>query len=170
MKLRCSHFLSWGVIPALLFSCAGIAWAQETPPPPSATPSSGAPQGAAATAPLLRLTLEDALARARKNSTQFQSAQTDAAIARQDRYQAATALLPTVTYNNQALYTQLHNGTVTFIANNAAHEYVSQANVHESIDLISISAFRRSAAAAAVAKAKAEIASRGLVVTVVQSY
>jgi outer membrane protein TolC len=170
MKLRCSHFLSWGAVAALLFSCAGIAVAQETAPPPSAPPSSGAPQGAAATAPTLRLTLEDALARARKNSTQFQSAQTDAAIARQDRYLAATALLPSVTYNNQALYTQLHNGTVTFIANNAAHEYVSQANVHESIDLISISAFRRSAAAAAVAKAKAEIASRGLVVTVVQSY
>jgi outer membrane protein TolC len=170
MKLRCSHFLSWGAVAALLFSCAGIAVAQETAPPTSAPPSSGAPQGAAATAPTLRLTLEDALARARKNSTQFQSAQTDAAIARQDRYLAATALLPSVTYNNQALYTQLHNGTVTFIANNAAHEYVSQANVHESIDLISISAFRRSAAAAAVAKAKAEIASRGLVVTVVQSY
>jgi outer membrane protein TolC len=170
MKLRCSHFLSWGAVAALLFSCAGIAVAQETAPPTSAPPSSGAPQGAAAAAPTLRLTLEDALARARKNSTQFQSAQTDAAIARQDRYLAATALLPSVAYNNQALYTQLHNGTVTFIANNAAHEYVSQANVHESIDLISISAFRRSAAAAAVAKAKAEIASRGLVVTVVQSY
>jgi len=42
--------------------------------------------------------------------------------------------------------------------------------VHESIDLVSISAFRRAASAAAVAKAKAEIASRGLVVTVVQSY
>jgi outer membrane protein TolC len=169
MKLRCIHFLSWGMI-ALLFSCAAIAGAQEASPPASAAPSRNAQQGAAATAPPLRLTLEDALARARKNSTQFQSAQTDAAIARQDRYQAGTALLPSVTYNNQALYTQLHNGTVTFIANNAAHEYVSQANVHESIDLVSISAFRRSAAAAAVAKAKAEIASRGLVVTVVQSY
>jgi outer membrane protein TolC len=118
----------------------------------------------------LRLTLEDALARARKNSTPFQAALTDAAIARQDRYQAGAALLPTVTYNNQGIYTQLHNGAVSFIANNAAHEYISQANAHESIDVVSISAFRRAASAAAVAKAKAEIASRGLVVTVVQSY
>jgi outer membrane protein TolC len=170
MKLRCVLLLSWGSIAALLLSCPGTAGAQETPPSASAAPSRDAQQGPAATAPTLRLTLEDALARARKNSTQFQSAQTDAALARQDHYQSTAALLPTVTYNNQAIYTQLHNGAVTFIANNAAHEYVSQANMHESIDLVSISAFRRSAAAAAVAKAKAEISSRGLVVTVVQSY
>jgi outer membrane protein len=118
----------------------------------------------------MRLTLEDALARARKNSTAFQAAQTDAAIARQDRYQAATALLPTVTYNNEALYTQERNGAVTFIANNAAHEYTSQANLHESIDLLAVSNFRKASAANAVAKARAEIASRGLVVTVVQDY
>jgi outer membrane protein TolC len=42
--------------------------------------------------------------------------------------------------------------------------------VHEAIDLQSISNFRRVSAAAALAKARAEIASRGLVVTVVQSY
>ena len=42
--------------------------------------------------------------------------------------------------------------------------------MHESIDLVSISAFRRASAASALAKARAEIASRGLVVTVVQSY
>ncbi len=130
-----------------------------------------------ATSPI-RLTLEDALARARKNSTQFQAAQTDAALARQDRYQAGAALLPSVTYNNQALYTQgasiaLANQTgfpVRFIANNAVHEYISQANVHESIDVAGIAGFRRASAAAAVARARAEIASRGLVVTVVQNY
>jgi len=65
-----------------------------------------AQQATPAAASALRLTLEDSIARARKNSTQFQAAQTDAAIARQDRYQAAAALLPSVTYNNQALYTQ----------------------------------------------------------------
>ncbi len=42
--------------------------------------------------------------------------------------------------------------------------------MHESIDLVSISGFRRASAASALAKARAEIASRGLVVTVVQSY
>jgi outer membrane protein TolC len=125
-----------------------------------------------------RLTLEDALNRARKNSVQFQAAQTDAALARQDRYLAGAALLPSVTYNNQVLYTQgaplaLQAQThtpVLYIANNAVHEYISQANVHETIDVAGVAAFRRASAAAAVARARAEIASRGLVVTVVQSY
>jgi outer membrane protein TolC len=152
---------------AIWLSCAGRISAQE---PPGGVPPAPAQQNATSASPVIRLSLEDALARARKNSTQFQLAQTDAAIARQDRYQAATALLPSVTYNNQALFTQLHNGNVTFIANNAEHEYISQANVHESIDLLAVSNFRKASAAAALAKAKAEIASRGLVVTVVQNY
>jgi outer membrane protein TolC len=170
MKLRLILVLSWASAVALLFSCAGTAAAQETSPPAAAEPPKDVQQARAAMPAPLRLTLEDALARARKNSTQFQAAQTDAAIARQDRYQAAAALLPGITYNNQAIYTQVNRGGGTFIANNGAHEYLSQANVHESIDLASISGFRRASAASALAKARAEIASRGLVVTVVQSY
>jgi len=163
---------SWTSVAAVLLCCVGIAAAQDTGTPSAVAPSNATPQAAPLASATLRLTLEDALARARKNSTQFQAAQTDAAIARQDRYQAAAALLPSVTYNNQALYTQSNGpgNPVRFIANNAVHEYVSQANVHESIDLLSISNFRRASAAAALAKARAEIASRGLVVTVVQSY
>src|SRR5438445_1136297 len=162
--------LFWVSVAALLLSCAGIALPQEVPSPSGNPTPQAAQQTAAGASQTLRLTLDDALARARKNSTQFQAARTDAAIARQDRYQAGAALLPSVTYNNQALYTQLSNNNPRFIANNAAHEYVSQANVHESIDLVSVSAFRRASAASALAKARAEIASRGLVVTVVQSY
>ncbi len=169
MKSRCIFVLSWTSVAAFLLCCAKIAAAQETSAPAVAASTKDAQQAAA---PAVRLTLEDAIARARKNSTQFQAAQTDAAIARQDRSLAAAALLPSVTYNNQAIYTQ-GNGpgtTVRYIANNAVHEYISQADVHESIDLQSISNFRRTSAAAALAKARAEIASRGLVVTVVQSY
>jgi outer membrane protein TolC len=140
---------------------------------PSNQQSSGPP----ANAPL-RLTLQDALNRARANSTEFQAAQTETALARQDRLQAGAALLPSVTYNNQALYTQaapaavaeLTRVPVLYIANNAVHEYISQANVHETIDLAGIAAFRRASANAALARAQAEIASRGLVVTVVQNY
>ncbi len=170
MKLIGNLVLSWSLVSAAFLCSAGIAAAQDSGTPGSTSPAKVVPQGVAVPSPTLRLTLDDALARARKNSAQFQAAQTDAAIARQDRYQAATALLPSVTYNNQALYTQLNRNVVTFIANNAAHEYVSQADVHEAIDLVSISAFRKASAAAALAKARAEIASRGLVVTVVQSY
>ena len=135
--------------------------------------------GTAATGALLRLTLQDALDRARKNSTQFQAAVTNAGLAREDKRQAFTSLLPTVTYNNSAIYTQGTGsqaatnaiGTpVVFIANNAVHEYISQGNVHEAIDLAAVQNFRKVSAAAAVARAQQEIASRGLVVTVVQSY
>src|SRR5215472_3719825 len=148
----------------------GRAQAQEAGGSGTAMSGSKTEQGTPAGAPL-RLTLQDALARARKNSVPFQAALTDSAIARQDRYQAAAALLPSVNYNNEALYTQSsQNGIIKFIANNAPHEYVSQGNVHESLDLASVAAFRRAAALAAAAKARAEVASRGLVVTVVQDY
>jgi len=159
---------------ALMLALA--AWstpAQEKPdapkpqsPPPSAansqTPSSNVP---------VQLSLAGALALARANSTIYQAALTEAGSAREDRTQARDALLPQVVYNNQYLYTQANQlGAVRFIANNAVHEYVSQGNVHEAIDVAAVATYRKAAAAAALAKAKAEIASRGLVVTVVQSY
>jgi len=119
----------------------------------------------------IRLTLEEALARARQNSPQFQAALADAQIAHEDTKQAKDALLPTVSYNNQLLYTQGNGaGGVRYIANNAVHEYISQGNAHETLDVAGIYAVRRASAAASLARARAEIASRGLVVTVVQDY
>src|SRR5580700_5209719 len=72
----------------------------------------------AATSAPLRLTLQDALNRARANSTTFQAAVTQSGVAAQDRNQARNALLPTVTYNNEALYTQTDHGQPIYIANN----------------------------------------------------
>jgi len=117
------------------------------------------------------ITLQDALALARKNSVDFQAALTDQGVAHQDKVQARAALLPGVNYNNQYLYTQ-GNGTATprFIANNGVHEYISQGNVHEMLAYSGVSDYRRTSALEAVARAKAEIAARGLVVTVVQAY
>ena len=126
--------------------------------------------GAVPAAPVC-LTLQDALDRARKYNPQFQSAVTEAAIAHEDSRQSLAGLLPTVTYNNQFIYTQPDGpNRVRFIANNTPHEYVSQANVHETIGVAEIAGFRRVSAAAAVAKAKSDIAARGLTVTVVQLY
>ena len=172
MKSCCILVLSWTSVAALSLCYAGIAAAQETPAPANTAPTRNAQQAPAATSPALRLTLEDALARARKNSTQFQAALTDAGLARGDKSLARDALLPNVNYNTQYLYTQ-GNGPgepVRYIANNAVHEYISQGNVHQILDLTSISNFRRVSAAAAAARARAEVASRGLVVTVVRSY
>jgi outer membrane protein TolC len=172
MKSQGIRVLSWTPVAAALLCCAGIAVAQEAPAPANPAPTKEAQQGTSATSPALRLTLQDALARARKNSTQFQSALTDAGLAREDKIQARDALLPGVNYNTQALYTESNGpgNPVRYIANNSVHEYISQGNVHQTLDFASISSFRRASAAAAVARAKAVIASRGLVVTVVQSY
>jgi outer membrane protein TolC len=119
----------------------------------------------------IRLTLDAALVRARQNSPQFQLALGEAQIAHEDSKQAKDALLPSVAYNNQVLYTQGNGaGGVRYIANNAVHEYSSQGNVHEALGVAGIYAVRSASAAAAVARARAEIASRGLVVIVVQNY
>jgi outer membrane protein TolC len=128
-------------------------------------------QAGSAPAPApLTLTLQDALARARANSVQFQAALTDQGVAHQDKIQAFAALLPSVAYNNQAIYTQSTGNQAAFIAANAPHEYVSQANIHEALAVSGVTDFQRSRALEAITRAKAEIAARGLVVTVVQAY
>jgi len=149
------------LISALLCSTS-ICFAQST------QPSTAAPQQ---TSPPLTLTLQDALARARNNSPQFLSALTDAGLAHEDRVQTRAGLLPTVTYNNEYLYTQ-GNGTPSgrYIANNAVHEYVSQGNVHQLIAVAQFADYRRATAAEELARAHSEVARRGLVVTVVQNF
>ncbi len=147
--------------------------AQSAAPIPAGQ-SPGSPSGNAT----FRLTFQAALELARKNSTQFQAAVTNFGVIREDRAQARDALLPSVNYDNSAIYTQGSGSVaavagappVVFIANNAVHEYSSQANVHEAIDVAALANWRRSAAATAVARAQVEIAARGLVVTVAQNY
>ena len=138
------------------------AQAEAVPNAPRETSSAGGPA---------EISLALAIRLARANSTVYNAALTEAGAAHEDRTQARDALLPQVTYNNQYLYTQANElGQVRFIANNAVHEYLSQGNVHESIDVAAVAGYQRANAAAAAARARAEIASRGLVVTVVQAY
>jgi outer membrane protein TolC len=172
MKFHCIRVIAWSLIAIGLLLHAATVTAQEAGNASSNPSAKDSQQAALAASQPIRVTLQDALARARKNSVQFQSAQTDAAIARQDRYQAGAALLPGVNYNTEVLYTQSNGpgNSVRYIANNAVHEYISQGNIHETLDLATISSFRRASSAAAAARARAEIASRGLVVTVVQDF
>ena len=114
----------------------------------------------------ITLTLQDALQRAKKNNPEYRSAVTEFGVAKQDRVQSRAALLPSVNYNAAFIYTEGNR----FVANNGVHEYISQGNVHEDISLANFADYRRAAAAEAVARARAEIAARGLVVTVVQTY
>jgi outer membrane protein TolC len=131
----------------------------------------------------LTITLQDALQRARGNNPEYRSAVTDLALAREDSVQARAGLLPNLNYNTSYIYTQgtgpLPSNCAStavgcppsrFIANNGVHEYISQGDVHESLSLTNFADYRRSSAALAQARAKAEIAARGLVVTVTQSF
>ena len=123
------------------------------------------------------ITLEQALSLARANEPGFAAAAAASRVSQLDRSIARAALLPSVTYHNQFLYTQAANAgnaaaplatsTPRFIANNAVHEYVSQGVVNETVGLAQFTAVARAAAAAAVAEAEFEIARRGLVATVV---
>jgi len=137
-----------------------------------ATDPSLSAQAQSATAPLV-LTFQDAFSRASKNMPEFLSARTDLGLAHQDKIQARAALLPSLTYNTQFLYTQ-PNGTPSgvFIANNTVHEYLSQGNAHEVINLAGgqVHDLHRTKAAEAAARAKLEVASRGLAVTVAQTF
>jgi outer membrane protein TolC len=163
---------AWLGLTPLLAVAPWCIFAQEKPAAPQPQPTVTLPARAAASpAEPVQISLAKAIELARANSTVYNAALTEAGLAHEDRTQARDVLLPQVNYNNQYLYTQANQlGQVRFIANNAVHEYVSQGNVHESIDLAAVAAYRKVTAAATVARAKAEIASRGLVVTVVQSY
>ena len=143
--------------------CLGLATARAQSPAPQ-SPSTGAPT-------TIALTLADALARAKTNNPQFQAALMQLGLSREDRVQARAALLPGVDYNNGFIYTE-GNRTPSgvFIANNGVHEYVSQGAVQQTVGVGQFADYRRASAAQALARARAEIAARGLVVTVVQAY
>lgn len=117
------------------------------------------------------ITLQDALRMAQANSPEFRAAITDAGMAREDKVQARAGMLPSLSYQAQYLYTE-GNGTPSgrFIANNSVHEYVSQGNAHEAMGLGPVAEYRRAEALEAVARARQEIAARGLVVTVTRDY
>jgi outer membrane protein TolC len=139
----------------------------------SASPPTAASSAQANNAAPITITLQDALQRAQNYSPDFRSALTEFKIAGEERVQGRAALLPNINYNNSLIYTQgngTRSNTAIFIANNSVHEYISQGAVHQSISLSDFADYRRTAAAEAFAKARAEIAARGLVVTVVQSY
>src|SRR5882762_9127171 len=128
------------------------------------------------------ISLSEAIRRAQSNEPAFAAslaAQKSAAI---DRYLAKAALLPSVTYHNQMLFTQSNGlasqagkvgttqSTQVFIANNAIHEYTSQASINETIGLKQFADAQVASANAAQASAELEVARRGLVSAVVSLY
>ena len=148
-----------GFAVALVWILAPLApgCAQDAPPTVPAAP--------------VRLDLKNALERARAWNLPWQTARTGAALAHEDRVQAKAALWPTLNYFNQYIYTQ-GNGTPTgiFVASDGVHVYNSWGDVHEDFSMAKRADYKLALAAEATARAKQEIAARGLAATVVQNY
>lgn len=171
-----------GVFGSVAVLASAATWMPAAAQGPAGLPNSPATaQATTTTQPALIITLDEALARARANEPIFAAAVAASKVASLDRSIARSALLPSAVYHNQYLYTQ-GNGSFNqvgaasaqsvpkFIANNAVHEYASQAVVNETIGLAQITAASRAAADAAVAAADLEINRRGLTAAVVQLY
>src|SRR5436305_144913 len=124
----------------------------------------------ASVAPTIKI--EDAMARARQYGGQIQGANSAVLLARQDTAQARAARLPSVNAFNQFIYTE-GNGTPSgvFVANDGVHIYNEQAVVHEELlAFVRRGEVNRALAAEAVARARVEVAARGLNATVIQNY
>ena len=122
--------------------------------------------------PPLKLTLRQAIDRARQYGPSFLAANLAAASAHEDAVQAKAALLPSVSALSQFIYTQ-PNGTPSgvFVSNDGPHIYNQQALVHGDLYAPGKRAdYHRALSAEAAARAKADVAERGLVAVVVQDY
>ncbi len=162
-------------MPSFVFLTVGHAYAQASAPATSVqlTPPLEILQSNTTAGVPEPITFADALLRARANNPQMQAAFTALGLAHEDVVESRAALLPSVNYNMQAIYTEptsRGSNNPIFIANNGVHEYIAQGNVHQNLSLQTFADYGRAAAAQAVARAKSEIALRGLTVTVAQAY
>jgi outer membrane protein TolC len=132
------------------------------------------PSGPGQTTPPITVTLQDALERARKNDPVYLGAVSDSKSAQEDRLQARNSMLPTISATTQYLGTQ-GNGidpSGRFVTNDGVHVYRAWGVLHQDLSPGTLmgTAYTRSKAAEAVANAKAEIARRGLTVTVSKDF
>ncbi|MGH9415855.1 MAG: TolC family protein [Terriglobales bacterium] len=141
----------------VLLSVAAVALAQGAAP-------AGSPAAAPASEP--HFTLAEALARARANSPDFQKALVAEGAAQAVHTQAQAALLPSLHYNQNYIFTQDN----IFVANDGPHEWISQGDVHEALNFGSDATLRRAQAGQVLARAQSEIAARGLAATVTGGY
>ncbi len=153
----------------LLYATAAAAQQPPAPPPPLTLVQPEAPAGA----PLL-LTLQDALERARQNDPTFLGAVLDAEIAREDRVQARSALLPSLSETTQYLGNSPNgvNPNGRFVSLDGVKMYRQWGVVHQEIspNVVMRTPLRRAQALEAAAQARLEVAQRGLGVVVTRNY
>lgn len=161
----------FGVVTSLLT----VGFAQSQPPSELTTPHIQPQESSreSQSAPLT-LTLRDALDRAQKYDAQFLSTVTGATLATEDRVLARASLLPSLGLRSEYLNTQ-GNGvlpTGRYVTNDGVHVYREWGVVHQDLSPTALTGtgYSRAVATEAVARAKTEIARRGLVVTVTKAY
>ena len=147
---------------------------QSQTPPPAQQPQLLQPTGPNGEAAPATITLKDAIDRARKVDAQYLAARQGASLAQQDRLQARNAMLPQLSYEQAYLNTQ-GNGRYPegrFVTNDGVHVYNLWAVYRQDLspNTYLATGYKRSEAAEALAKANAEIAQRGLTVTVTKNY
>ncbi|HZC43669.1 MAG TPA: TolC family protein [Acidobacteriaceae bacterium] len=130
-------------------------------------------QVATAGAPTV-ITLQDAIDRARRYYAQYRAAVMNVELAKQDRLQARASMLPSISYTQQFLGT---NGgtkvpTGRYVTQDGVHVYRAWGVVHQDMPagFFTLAPYRRAQAADAFAQAQAQIAQRGLTVTVTNLY
>ncbi len=167
------------MILVLLLSLLPAAFAQSRGPSPAAeflrTQGQVPPApGAQSSGPPLTLTLKDALEMAQKNDPQYLAALSDAAFAAEDLRQARASRYPSLSDRTEYLGTQ-GNGKLSesrFVTNDGVHVYREWAVLHQDFNagLFVGTGIDRAAAAEALARARAEVARRGLAPTVTKAY
>jgi outer membrane protein TolC len=160
-----------GVFPRPAAGQMALAGAKAAPDASLQLMQPSSPDG---TAPPVTITLSDAIARARKNDTQFLAANADARISHEDTVQARNAMLPTISATTQYLGTEGNGKTSTgrFVTNDGVHVYRAWGVLHQDLSpqTYMMTSYHRAGAAEAISRAKAEIANRGLTVTVTKLY
>ena len=176
LSVRHSTFLAIGMMVAFTLSYSQAV--AQTKAPAGTTESSVQllqPPGPGQSVPPITVTLQDALERARKNDPQFLGAVLDAKSAHEDRLQARNALLPSVNGSVQYLGTQGDGGLISdgrFVTNDGVHVYRAWGVFHQDLSpgTFMATGLKKAKEAEALAKAKTEIARRGLTVTVSKDF
>ena len=136
--------------------------------------AAGQTAGSAPSTAPVAITLAEAIGRAEANEPNLAALRAEQKIASLDCGNARAALLPSAIYHNTFLFTESNHTRNTlgsavytqapvFIANNAVHEYTSQAVVTETLGLAQLANVRAADAASARATAELEVGRRGLV-------
>ena len=160
------------VIVCLMMVCLSAAVGNAQVLGPVNTNQSLQAPGLAGAAPVT-LTLRDAQRLAEANFPQYLATLNDAGLAREDTLQARAARKPTASFRSDYLGTQ-GNGTLPsgrFVTNDGVHVYRDWAVVHQDFTAaFTNTTIRKAAEIEALARARVEIARRGLSLTVARVY